>query len=94
MPCFICSVPILEKNLKVHQEKCGNMTKVRNDPPSIKRKPPPKALPKLVYNLLKDTELRKKCKEFGVNSKGEKIHLKAHTGNLMEEYYITFRYNQ
>merc|ERR1719215_2215025 len=48
------------------------MIKVRNDPPPTKRKPPPKALPKLVYNLLKDTELRKKCKEFGVNSKGEK----------------------
>ena len=43
-----------------------------NDPPPIKSKPPPKALPKFVYNLLKDAEMKKKCKEFGVNSKGEK----------------------
>ena len=29
-------------------------------------------LPKLVYSLLKDSELRKKCKEFGLKTQGEK----------------------
>ena len=68
-PCNVCSVPIPEKNLKIHQETCGVVTKSRKEPSILRR---PKALPKLVYALLKDTELRKKCKEFGLTSKGEK----------------------
>ena len=36
--------------------------------PIVKRKP----LPKLVYNILKDSDLRKKCKELGLNAKGDR----------------------
>ena len=69
--CPICKVDIPQHNFNLHVGNCKNAsTTVKKEVIFQRKKPPP--LPKLVFSLLKDTELRKKCKEFGLNSKGEK----------------------
>ena len=74
--CSICSVPIAPAHLEKHQERCASLQKSFTAPPPSK--PPQNSrpqLPKLVYALLKDSELRKKCKEAGLNWKGDKTTL-------------------
>ena len=67
-PCPVCQVSVPTNNLQRHMENCKKPIQRRQS--LEKRKPP--ALPKMVYNLLKDSDLKKKCKEFGLNAKGER----------------------
>ena len=71
-PCEVCKVEIPTKNLNLHTEKCRKSAKVgmKKESSFVRKKPPP--LPKLVYSLLKENELKKKCKEFGLNPKGDR----------------------
>ena len=70
--CSICSVPIAPSHLEKHQEHCASLQKSFTAPPPSKPVNSRPQLPKLVYALLKETELRKKCKEAGLNWKGDK----------------------
>jgi len=65
--CMVCGVPVQTRNYQLHLNNCLD-TKQPPQPVTVKRKP----LPKLVYNLLKDSELKKKCKAVGLNMKGDR----------------------
>jgi len=71
-PCPVCSVPIPDKAINQHVEKCLS---TRKAPPVVQPVKKRSALPKLVYALLKDKELKNKCKEFGLNPKGDRKSL-------------------
>ena len=71
--CPVCSVNIPRANLTKHVETC---LQHKQNPQTV-QKPRPNPLPKLVYSLLKDKDLRSKCKEHGLNAKGEKSLLIA-----------------
>ena len=71
--CPVCNVDIPRANLTKHVENCLQA----KQKPQIVQKPRPNPLPKLVYSLLKDKDLRSKCKEHGLNAKGEKSLLIA-----------------
>ena len=78
-PCSICSVQVSTAFLERHKEQCVRLTNSSTAP--LSQKPPNSRpqLPKLVYALLKETDLRKKCKEVGLNHKGDKnILIKRH----------------
>ena len=78
-PCSICSVQVSTAFLERHQEQCVRLRNSSTAPPSPKPPNSRPQLPKLVYALLKDTDLRKKCKEVGLNHKGDKnILIKRH----------------
>ena len=70
--CSICCVAIAPAHLEKHEEHCASLQKSFTAPPPSKPLNSRPQLPKLVYNLLKETELRKKCKEAGLNWKGDK----------------------
>jgi len=71
LACPICKVDIPKQNFEIHRKKCNESANaVKKEVQIIRKKLTP--LPKLVYSLLKDSELRKKCKEFGLKSQGEK----------------------
>ena len=70
--CSICSVAIAATNIEKHEERCASLQKSFTAPPPSKPGNSRPQLPKLVYALLKETELRKKCKEAGLNWKGDK----------------------
>ena len=70
--CSICSVAIAPAHLEKHEERCAGLQKSFTAPPPLKPVSSRPQLPKLVYALLKETELRKKCKEAGLNWKGDK----------------------
>ena len=71
-PCPVCSVPIPDRAINQHVEKCLS---TRKAPPVVQPVKKRSALPKLVYALLKDKELKNKCKEFGLNPKGDRKSL-------------------
>merc|ERR1719334_702755 len=70
--CSVCKVPIPSKYLDLHTSRC--VLNQNNIPTEQIRKKRP-TLPKLVYSILKDSELKKKCKEFGLNPKGARKQL-------------------
>ncbi|XP_069682882.1 E3 ubiquitin-protein ligase RAD18-like [Periplaneta americana] len=70
--CPVCSVDIPEKNINAHLDACLKRCEqpVQSSSPlkMQKRKP----LPKLVYSLLQDKELKKKLKEHGLSTQGDR----------------------
>ena len=79
VPCSICSVQVSTAFLERHQEQCVRLKSSSTAPPSPKPPNLRPQLPKLVYALLKETDLKKKCKEVGLNFKGDKnILIKRH----------------
>ena len=83
-PCPVCSVPIPNRAIDQHVEKCLATRKA--PPPVIKPVKKRSALPKLVYALLKDAELKKKCREFGLNQKGDRKSLI----NRLQKYTLLY----
>lgn len=65
VPCPVCNTYMREKLINVHLDSCLEKTK------PAKRKP----MPKMIYNLMKDQELRKKLRELGLNASGDKTTL-------------------
>ena len=63
--CPVCNVYMRETMINVHLDSCLN----KNKP--VKRKP----LPKLIYTIMKDTELRKRLKDLGLCATGDKATL-------------------
>jgi len=83
-PCPVCNVPIPDRAIDQHVEKCLSTRKA--PPPITKPVKKRSTLPKLVYNLLKDGELKKKCKEFGLNQKGDRKSLI----NRLQKYTLLY----
>ena len=67
--CPVCNVDIPTSNLSHHVERC---LRSKDSVPTEPKKPRANPLPKLVYSLFKDKDLRTKCKDYGLNSKGDK----------------------
>ena len=70
--CSVCSVSVAPVHLERHQQHCASLQKSFTAPPPSKPLSSRPQLQKLVYALLKDSDLRKKCKEAGLNSKGDR----------------------
>ncbi|XP_071455744.1 E3 ubiquitin-protein ligase RAD18-like [Hetaerina americana] len=72
VPCPVCNVDIPERNINVHLDKC--LAKSKEIPQESvstevdRRKP----LPKLVYPLLQEKDLKKKLKDLGLSTLGDK----------------------
>uniref|UniRef100_A0A4W3KA61 RING-type E3 ubiquitin transferase n=1 Tax=Callorhinchus milii TaxID=7868 RepID=A0A4W3KA61_CALMI len=71
--CPICSVDISEANINRHLDNClareDKIESLRST--TMKRK----LMPKVVYNLLSDRDLKKRLKECGLSSQGTKAQL-------------------
>ncbi|KAI9553096.1 hypothetical protein GHT06_020987 [Daphnia sinensis] len=65
VPCPVCNTYMRDTLINVHLDACLEKTK------PTKRKP----MPKLIYNLIKDRELRKKLKDLGLDASGDKATL-------------------
>ena len=72
VPCSICGVQVSTAFLERHEEQCVRLKNSSTGPPSQKPPNSRPQLPKLVYALLKESDLRKKCKEVGLNWKGDR----------------------
>ncbi|KAK7792122.1 hypothetical protein R5R35_009652 [Gryllus longicercus] len=71
VPCPVCSVEIPEKNINAHLDACLKRSEEKRVVPGEKRK----LLPKLVYHLLPDKDLRKKLQELGLGTTGDRATL-------------------
>lgn len=71
--CPVCGVSILEDHINKHLDNCLSREEKKESLRSSvqKRKP----LPKTVYNLLSDRDLKKKLKEHGLSIQGNKQQL-------------------
>ncbi|XP_067907548.1 E3 ubiquitin-protein ligase RAD18 isoform X2 [Heterodontus francisci] len=77
--CPVCGVAIPENNINRHLDSCLTQEDKKESLRSSVNKR--KLLPKLVYNLLSDRDLRKKLKEYGLSTQGSKAQLiKRHQG--------------
>ncbi|XP_067855064.1 E3 ubiquitin-protein ligase RAD18 [Heptranchias perlo] len=77
--CPVCAVAIPESNINKHLDSCLTREDKQESLRSTVNKR--KLLPKLVYNLLSDRDLRKKLKEYGLSPQGSKAQLvKRHQG--------------
>ena len=89
LACPICKVDIPKQNFEIHKKKCNESANaVKKEVQVLRKKLTP--LPKLVYSLLKDSELRKKCKEFGLKSQGEKKILIGKEGRMTPDIINLF----
>ncbi|KAG5312106.1 RAD18 ligase, partial [Acromyrmex insinuator] len=82
--CPVCKVEVPQNNINKHLDDClrRENTKVEPKKSESKRKP----LPKLVYSLMKDNVIRKRLKELGLSSQGDK---KALT-NRLQRYTVLY----
>ncbi|XP_014477259.1 PREDICTED: postreplication repair E3 ubiquitin-protein ligase RAD18-like [Dinoponera quadriceps] len=82
--CPVCKVDVPESNINKHLDDCLKRENRKGQPKRVelKRKP----LPKLVLNLMKDSEMRKKLKECGLSSQGERKVLE----NRLQRYSILY----
>ncbi|XP_076239720.1 uncharacterized protein LOC143182557 [Calliopsis andreniformis] len=68
--CPVCKVTISELHINKHLDDCLKRESMKDKPEMMKSKRKP--LPKLVFSLMKDAVLRKKLKEFGLSSQGDR----------------------
>ncbi|CAK9795680.1 E3 ubiquitin-protein ligase RAD18 [Anthophora quadrimaculata] len=68
--CPVCKVTVSETNINRHLDDCLKRESMKDRQQVVKldRKP----LPKLVFTLMKDAVIRKKLKEFGLSSQGDR----------------------
>lgn len=71
VPCPVCSVEIPERNINIHLDSCLYRSErpVRKQSKRERKRSP---LPKMVYNMMPEKELRKKLKDHGLDQKGDK----------------------
>lgn len=72
-PCPHCKVSVARNFFDCHVSKCKESAKIKPAVQIPRKKPAP--LPNLIYSLMKEKDLRKKCREFGLESKGDKKDL-------------------
>ncbi|KYQ58070.1 E3 ubiquitin-protein ligase RAD18, partial [Trachymyrmex zeteki] len=82
--CPVCKVEVPQNNINRHLDDClrRENTKEQLKKSEPKRKP----LPKLVYSLMRDNIIRKRLKELGLSSQGDK---KALT-NRLQRYTVLY----
>ena len=68
--CPICRVSVPRKNFSLHSAKCVQNQQEQESVKRASKKMP--QMQKLVYHVLKESELRKKLRELGLDSKGTK----------------------
>uniref|UniRef100_A0A1B6I9E3 RING-type E3 ubiquitin transferase n=1 Tax=Homalodisca liturata TaxID=320908 RepID=A0A1B6I9E3_9HEMI len=72
VPCPVCAVNIPERNINTHLDNClANVDKPPVKSP-VKARQKRNPLPKMVWSLMPEKDLRKKLKDYGLNSQGEK----------------------
>ncbi|CAL7933831.1 unnamed protein product [Xylocopa violacea] len=74
--CPVCKVTVSELHINRHLDDCLRRESMKEKPQIVEsssRKP----LPKLVVSLMKDAVLKKKLKEFGLSSQGERKAMEA-----------------
>ncbi|XP_011309144.1 E3 ubiquitin-protein ligase RAD18-like [Fopius arisanus] len=70
VPCPVCRVKISELHINRHLDDCLKRQTEPNRPPRVETKRKP--LPKLVFCLMKDTELKKKLKLLNLSIRGDR----------------------
>ncbi|XP_054269395.1 E3 ubiquitin-protein ligase RAD18-like [Macrosteles quadrilineatus] len=74
--CPVCLVGIPERNINTHLDNClANADKPARSP--VKNVPKRKPLAKMVWHMMAEKDLRKKLKEYGLNTQGDKKSLIA-----------------
>ncbi|ETE69188.1 E3 ubiquitin-protein ligase RAD18, partial [Ophiophagus hannah] len=71
--CPVCGVPVQELHINNHLDSCLTRDEKKDSLRSSGQKR--KLLPKLVYSLLSDRDLRKRLKEHGLSTHGTKQQL-------------------
>ncbi|XP_063147690.1 E3 ubiquitin-protein ligase RAD18 [Candoia aspera] len=71
--CPVCGVPIQELHINKHLDGCLARDQKKDSLRSSGQKR--KLLPKVVYNLLSDRDLRRRLKEYGLSTQGTKQQL-------------------
>ncbi|KAL1115640.1 hypothetical protein AAG570_005930 [Ranatra chinensis] len=70
--CPVCSVNVPTRNINIHLDSCLERSKEdakpKSDPDQTKREP----MPKRLYNLMSDKELKRVLKECGLSTQGER----------------------
>ncbi|XP_032681598.1 E3 ubiquitin-protein ligase RAD18-like [Odontomachus brunneus] len=82
--CPVCKVDVPENNINKHLDDCLKRENTKDQPKKVelKRKP----LAKLVLSLMKESGMRKKLKEFGLSSQGDRRMLE----NRLQRYIILY----
>ncbi|XP_033338270.2 uncharacterized protein LOC117227274 [Megalopta genalis] len=74
--CPVCKVTISETNINRHLDDCLKR-EAKKDQSQINIDSKRQPLPKLVFSLMKDAVMRKKLKEFGLSSQGDRKTMEA-----------------
>nr|XP_045623932.1 E3 ubiquitin-protein ligase RAD18-like isoform X1 [Procambarus clarkii]XP_045623933.1 E3 ubiquitin-protein ligase RAD18-like isoform X1 [Procambarus clarkii]XP_045623934.1 E3 ubiquitin-protein ligase RAD18-like isoform X1 [Procambarus clarkii] len=75
VPCPVCSVAVPERNINLHLDACLQRMEKGEDIEIIMETSKRKLLPKLVYSLLSEKQMRQKLKEIGLSFQGDKTAL-------------------
>lgn len=73
--CPVCKVAVSELHINKHLDDCLKRESMKDRPETLE--PKRKQLPKLVFSLMKDVVLKKKLKEFGLSSQGDRRALET-----------------
>lgn len=82
--CPVCKVDVPENNINKHLDDCLKRENVKDYPK--KSEPKREPLPKLVLSLMKDNEIRKRLKELGLSSQGDRKALESR----LQKYIILY----
>ncbi|XP_069793391.1 E3 ubiquitin-protein ligase RAD18 [Narcine bancroftii] len=82
--CPVCAVAIPKMNINRHLDSClMREDKKESLRSSVNKR---KLLPKLVYNLLSDRDLKKKLKEYGLSTQGSKAQMVKRHQEFIQMY--------
>ncbi|KAL6439603.1 hypothetical protein ACFW04_004001 [Cataglyphis niger] len=82
--CPVCKVDVPQNNINKHLDDCLKRENTKDQPK--KSEPKRKPLPKLVLSLMKDNVIRKRLKELGLSSQGDRKALE----NRLQRYIILY----
>ncbi|XP_050462929.1 E3 ubiquitin-protein ligase RAD18-like isoform X2 [Cataglyphis hispanica] len=82
--CPVCKVDVSQNNINKHLDDCLKRENTKDQPK--KSEPKRKPLPKFVLNLMKDNVIRKRLKELGLSSQGDRKALE----NRLQRYIILY----
>ncbi|KAK4297804.1 hypothetical protein Pmani_029808 [Petrolisthes manimaculis] len=73
--CPVCSVEVPQRNINIHLDACLKSVNEEEIVVIEKQGPKKRALPKLVYSLLNDKQLKQKLREAGLGTQGDRSTL-------------------
>ncbi|XP_012215895.2 E3 ubiquitin-protein ligase RAD18-like isoform X1 [Linepithema humile] len=82
--CPVCKVDVSQNNINKHLDQCLKRENAKDQPKKSESKRKP--LPKLVLNLMKDNAIKKKLKELGLSSQGDRKVLESR----LQRYIILY----